>query len=147
MIRLRFTRDAGFTPWVIRSYTWCDWDHVEVALPDGRYLGARPAGGVMVRANNYKGPLAQAFGDILANDTETKQIMDFLYAQCGKPYDWTAILGIASHRDWRQSDSWICSELIAAAVESTSVRLFNGANANRFSPRDIYINALVHLAP
>ena len=35
----------------------------------------------------------------------------------GKPYDFKEILGIGFDRDWRQPESWICSELWAAVME------------------------------
>lgn len=39
-------------------------------------------------------------------------------AQEGKPYDWTAIFGMAILRDWQDEDSWYCFELqIAAALK------------------------------
>lgn len=38
--------------------------------------------------------------------------------QEGKPYDWTAIFGMALLRDWQDEDSWYCFELqIAAAIK------------------------------
>lgn len=38
--------------------------------------------------------------------------------QIGKPYDWTAIFGIALLRDWQEDDAWYCSEYgIAACLQ------------------------------
>lgn len=42
------------------------------------------------------------------------QADQWLYAQIGKPYDWTAIVGFALMRDWSEEDWWFCSEIGAS---------------------------------
>jgi hypothetical protein len=57
--------------------------------------------------------------------------------QAGKPYDFSAICGIAFERDWHDSRRWFCSELIAAAFEVVGSPLLNpSANLWRITPRD-----------
>ena len=139
MIHLRFCREKGFQPWLVRTYTWYPFDHVELALPYG-YLGARPIGGVQVRPLDYLKPESELFATIDCPDNVQRRVLEFCKEQIGKPYDWTAIYGIVAHRDWQEPDKWICSELIAAAFEAAEYPLLNGDNVNRFSPRDIAIS-------
>lgn len=143
MVTLRFTRRKGFTPWLIRTYTWSEIDHVEFLLPNqGKTLGAIPNGGVQLR------PYVKQEGEIIAHvhcsSEVARKVMDFAHSQIGKKYDWSAIYGIAAKRDYHDPDRWICSELIAAAFEYAKLPLLN-VNCNRFSPRDIYISPYVRL--
>lgn len=47
--------------------------------------------------------------------------LEFLMSQLGKPYDYEAIWGFLLNRDWREPDSWICSELQARALEVAGI--------------------------
>jgi len=57
----------------------------------------------------------------------------FLMSQIDKPYDKMAILGFIVGRNWKETDSWICSELQAAALEHAGICKFYVA-ANKISP-------------
>lgn len=55
----------------------------------------------------------------------------FLRAQRGKLYDTTAVWAFLVARDWREEDSWMCSELVAAAAQEAGIfppHLFVAAN-------------------
>ena len=54
--------------------------------------------------------------------------------QLGKPYDFTAVLGIGLHRDWTETDSWFCSELAAWACLHAGVPLLRFDRLNRITP-------------
>ena len=56
-----------------------------------------------------------------ASAAQESRYYGFLSRQIGKPYDKTAIWGFALGRDWRERDSWICSELQAAAAEYAGI--------------------------
>jgi hypothetical protein len=62
------------------------------------------------------------------------RLVYFLREQEGLPYDKPAIFGFACDRDWREPDSWFCSELVAAALEYAGMipRLY--APANKITP-------------
>lgn len=144
MVTLRFTRRKGFTPWLIRTYTWSEVDHVEFLLPNQKMtLGAIPDGGVQLRP--YKPQADEIIAYVHCSSEIARKVMDYAHSQIGKPYDWSAIYGIATHRNYQESDKWICSELIAAAFERAGLPLLNGKDSNRFSPRDIYISPYVRL--
>lgn len=49
----------------------------------------------------------------------------WLAAQVGKRYDWTALFGIALHRDWSEEDAWFCSELTESFRNLFAARRFS----------------------
>lgn len=149
-IRLRFTNDAGIMPAIIQAYTWSDWNHCEIWLPSG-YLGSDTGSykdrdriippGVQIRPTDYRKPRKQAFATIDCSDLVTGRVLRYAKWQIDRPYDYTAIFGIALHRDWRSEHAWICSELVAAAFEYAGMPLLNSGGAtNRLSPRDIALS-------
>ena len=64
---------------------------------------------------------------------------NFLRAQIGKPYDTDAVLGLGIGRNWREPDSWFCSELQAAALEASGYLPKLSAADNHISPRDLLL--------
>lgn len=103
--------------------------HVEVVQPDGRLFGARIQGGVMSRAPDYDAMIWErqhiihwpcTLGQLAAINSNLK-------SQDGKPYDTEAIVAMAAgafggvQRDWRQADSWLCSELLPWSIEGTLI--------------------------
>jgi uncharacterized protein YycO len=88
---------------------------VEFEFAEG-YLGALPDG-VKMRPFNYD-PLCQYIvGSIDCDDNVLCTVKDFAYRQIGKPYDYSALIGLGIHRDWHSADAWFCSELVAAAFD------------------------------
>ena len=55
---LRFITEEDFSSRLIRWFTWSDWSHVDFVLRDGRFLGARLDGGVLIRPHDYIVPSA-----------------------------------------------------------------------------------------
>ena len=104
-------------------------------LEDGTYIGAMPEIGVVI----HKQP--QPFEKFVELDLPSDKIIDFAKSQIGKPYDFSGIFGFVTNRDWQEPDSWFCSELVAAAI-NTERRLFN-TETSRITPRDISIHPLV----
>lgn len=65
-----------------------------------------------------------------------------LYAalsQVGKPYDLTALIGWLSGRDWQETDSWFCSELVAWAFEQAGSPLFRDGTMSRVTPQNLWM--------
>jgi hypothetical protein len=54
-------------------------------------------------------------------EAQYQRWLDFLYAQVGKRYDRLAILAFIVERDWREEDTWICSELATRALEVAGI--------------------------
>ena len=156
MIRIRFVTGNDLISNAIRAYEHDGWaTHVEAVMPDGSLLGAHLDGGVMARAVDYdKGTRTRELIVELCEDDshcaltgnvpqEIARIPDrfhaFLRAQVGKPYDMTAIMGLALNRDWREPESWFCSELQAAALEACGYLPKLAAADNHISPRDLLL--------
>jgi hypothetical protein len=136
MIRLQFSRQSGLISNAIAWFSAGHFSHVDAVLPDGNLLGARhdrvggKPPGVQVRPQDYVEFSEKRLFFIPAPPEQARMFYDFLLAQVGKPYDIAAIWGFALDRDWRNPDSWICSELQAAALEQVGrvPRLFLAAN-------------------
>jgi uncharacterized protein YycO len=64
-------------------------------------------------------------------------------SQIGKPYDFSAVSGIAFDRDWHDENRWFCSELIAVAFEKVGHPLLStrpSAVSWRVTPRDLLLS-------
>lgn len=142
MIRLQFSTESGILSEIIRTFDhgWCS--HVDAILPDNTLLGARSDGGVQIRPPNYTKFTRTQIVSIPIDD---KPFLEFLHAQVGKPYDSTAIFAFAFDRDWREDDSWFCSELQAAALEKVWFQHKLSTAANRITPSDLLLALSVTL--
>lgn len=123
----------------IRWNTRCPWSHAGFYLSASHaYLSAQLRGGVRVRwTDGIKYP--EKFSAIaFYTAPKVEEAYNWARGQVGKPYDWTAITGLALNRNWREDDSWFCSELVAAAFEAVGAPLFaEGMCAWRVTPRDL----------
>jgi hypothetical protein len=88
--------------------------HAEFILPDGRRLGAHMKGGIQARPDGYQ-----------ALDTEYRCKLwvpepDAFYAganaKIGTPYDWKAILGLATGEDFHAPHEFICSAFVTTML-------------------------------
>lgn len=131
-IKLRFISEHSIGSAAIRFWTWSKYSHVDIVLPEG-YLGARKDG-VKIRPFDYCKPSRVDMGIIECSDEVANKVIEFAKAQIGKPYDFEAITGIVFHRDWAEDDSWICSELVAAAFQNADDNLIDN-KANRVTPQ------------
>jgi hypothetical protein len=127
MIPLRFVRGYGVASAAIAWMGSGRFSHVDYLMRDGSLLGSRSdrlahrPPGVQVRPFNYNRWKDSATLAIPSNEAQEKRMLDFLRAQIGKPYDHSAIWGFALGRDWRDDESWFCSELQTAALEYAGV--------------------------
>lgn len=148
-IFLRFVSGGGWDSKVIQWHTCSQWSHVENY--DGMHaetFGAMLDGGVKWRKLDdaqYKNAVAIKIFPLQVSDLEYKLYRDFLREQNNKPYDWRAIVsfgfgGQTFHpRNWREDDSWFCSELICRALEVAGVlKLPQDIPASFVTPRDVW---------
>lgn len=122
---LSFVTASDPGSWAIRQYDHGAFSHVDCLLPDGRYLGARDdilAGvprGVQIRPPGYFKFQGQLLVEIRPPMLLCRAFYNFIAEQLGKPYDVTGLVSnFALDRDWRSADSWWCSELHGAALET-----------------------------
>jgi hypothetical protein len=149
-IVLRFVEGGGWDSEIIRYSSRCQWSHVEEydTLRE-RTFGAMLVGGVKYRELTdvqYKRAVGSETFKIKLSDNECAKYSGFMQEQDGKPYDWRAIASFAMGqrvwraRDWREDDSWFCSELIARALEVAGVIRFPaGIAASFITPRDLWL--------
>ena len=137
-VRILFCSNRNPLSVVIRASTWSRWSHV--ALVDGESVieatglhGVRraPLWDVLSHAVDH------AFVDIPANDPAG--IIEAAASQIGKPYDYSALLGLALHRDWQRENAWFCSELIAWAFEQNKQPLLRSEVLRRVTPQHLWM--------
>ncbi len=135
-ILLQFVCEKAISSQLIAWFSAGHFSHVDAVLDDGSLLGARsdrvggrPAG-VQIRPPNYINFSLRVVMAIPVSDLQNTAFYAFLHSQVGKPYDSEAILAFLFNRNWRETDSWICSELQAAGLEHAAVtpRLYLAAN-------------------
>jgi uncharacterized protein YycO len=135
-IHLQFVCEALLSSQIIAWFSAGHFSHVDCLLDDGTLLGARsdlvggkPAG-VQIRPAGYAKFSSRVVMTVPCSAEQKQIYLDFLISQVGKPYDSEAILAFFFNREWRESDSWICSELQAAAGEKSLIfpKLYLAAN-------------------
>lgn len=115
--------------------------HAEAVMPDGTLLGAHYDGGVQARAAGYD-KAKMVHEQVVSLDVTPAQqslFLSFLRSQIGKPYDIEAIAALVAQRDWREPDSWFCSELQAAALEACGYLPKLAADVSKITPRDLLL--------
>ncbi len=121
-VTLQFSTQRGWASGLIRWFGHGQpYSHVDFVLPGGRLLGSRTDApvsgqtGVQIRPANYA-----KFSAVLRVSIQTPHAAAIYAAarsQIGKPYDRRGIIGFVCGRNWRDTDSWFCSELAAWAFE------------------------------
>lgn len=142
-ITLQFVREAKITSSMIAWFSAGVVSHVEAILPEG-LLGSYQRtvvdggltipSGVAVRPLGYAALAVRVVFDVPVSTRSNGKWLAFLRSQLGKPYDWPAIAGFVTGRDWREPDSWICSELQAAALEEAGIVPPLYLAANKITP-------------
>lgn len=135
-IRLQFVRERDFSSQVIAWFSAGHVSHVDTLLDDDQLLGARSDSvggappGVQIRPPDYADFAVRVVMAVPVTVEQKAVYLAFLDDQVGKPYDYKAIWAFLFNRNWRETDSWICSELAAAAAERASIvpPLFLAAN-------------------
>jgi hypothetical protein len=139
-ITLQFVLGKGVSSGAIAWFSQGHFSHVDAVLPDGSLLGARSDRikgidpGVQVRPPNYEKWLKRTQFTIPCTLSQYLDWLDFLYEQLHRPYDKKAIWAFATGRDWREEDSWICSELQCAALEVAKIVPCLYLAANKVTP-------------
>jgi hypothetical protein len=143
MIILRFVTCNDAISGGIRFAEYGFWaSHVETLTPEGKLLGAHAHGGVQAREHDYDrgGFYREKYIELPADAEMTAAFYAWNALQVGKPYDLTAIAAFIARRDWRETDSWFCSELIAAGLEAVKYFPFALATeVNHVMPRDLLL--------
>lgn len=140
MIKLQFVCEKAISSQVIAWFSAGHFSHVDALLDDGYLLGARSdrvggiPPGVQIRPPGYAKFSVRVVFHVPATPAQGQIYREFLEAQLRKPYDSKAIWGFLFNRNWREPDSWICSELQAAALEAAGVVPELYLAANKITP-------------
>ena len=100
----------------ISAYTGCEWSHA------GIYDMKKQT--VIESTFTHNGVNECSIDEFMSRATHTKiisvkvksrkAVLDAARSQIGKPYDWTALVGIMlKNRNWAEDDAWFCFELVA----------------------------------
>ena len=104
--------------WIIRFFTFSKFSHTAIKVSEDLIIDSTlPTGVRSITANEF----AKHYPNYLELDIAVPNedaARDFLLYQVGKPYDWTALLGMVLQRKWEEEDSWFCSELLEAAAKA-----------------------------
>ena len=125
---------------VIRACTWSSWSHV--AIIDGdEVIEAMAPNGVrrfpVVQAIDH----AKRAAIVELPCMDHQAVIDAAKSQLGKPYDYTAIVGLGLHRDWQEDDAWFCSELVAWSFAQAGESLFRAEVLRRITPQHLWMLA------
>ena len=144
-LRLQFVLGRGPFSQAIAWYSG-PFSHVDIVGDDGWLTGARsdwikPLGdgnpippGVQCRPPFYEKWKQRVVMTLPVEQPCYDAFWAFVRAQLHLPYDKTAIWGFAAGRDWREPDSWFCSELGAAALEASGACPVLYAPTNKITP-------------
>lgn len=126
-IRLRFFSGTGFSSRLIEwfgaglfSHVAAIWDDTHLLDSRSDIVGGVPSGVWPRLQKDEKAPVTVDM-ELAATTDQVVLWRHFLSSQIGRPYDKPGILGFAFNRDWREPDSWFCSELQAAALEASGL--------------------------
>lgn len=103
---------------LIRLFTFSKFSHVAIKISDLLVIDSTLTTGVRsisVETFTKQYPNYIEIDITVPNEYAAK---DFLLTQIGKPYDWTALIGMVLQRTWHAHDSWFCSELLEAAAKA-----------------------------
>nr|WP_294525704.1 hypothetical protein [uncultured Rhodopila sp.] len=115
----QFVRARGLSSWLIAEDGGMNlpFSHVDLILPEGLWgarsdrIGGKPPG-VQCRPEGYgnKEWIYRYRMTKMVPDEQADKLYSIARSQEKKPYDKLAILSFIIQRNWRDDDSWICSE-------------------------------------
>lgn len=124
--------------WAIRACTWSRWSHV--AIIDGEDVIESIALHGVVRSKLADRQRQDVRWQIVELPCANPQaVIAVACSQLGMPYDYTAVLGLGLHRDWQETDSWFCSELVAWAFDMAGLPLFRQEAVHRITPQYLWM--------
>lgn len=137
-ISLLFCNSPDFVSRAIRVFTWSRWSHV--ALIDGYCaIEALPGEGVIMTETQDVLLRSREFELVELPCRNPEAVRAAAASQVGKPYDYTALLGLALRRNWQEEDAWFCSELIAWAFEQAGEPLYRAECLRRVTPQHLWM--------
>lgn len=128
------SKKFSVSSWLIRIFTFSKFSHVAMRISDDLVIDSTLFTGVQcIRFVDFikKYPGCEQLDIPLPNEINA---INFAKNQVGKPYDWTAILGMVLQRKWHEEDSWFCNELWEAVAKAGGRPRFRD-NVHRITPQ------------
>lgn len=150
---LLFSDSKGLGPAIIRWFTRSKWSHVDIVVGSdlqdktAPIIGATTKGVICYTLSDRLFHAKRAVAvkivpnGIVADQVEASKLeaLKWLQSQLGKKYDWGAIFfAIGLNRNWRDEDSWFCSELAAEFALKCGMPVVDPSVHYRVTPQDIY---------
>lgn len=105
------SRKWSIASWLIRFFTFSKFSHVAIRISDELVVHSTFAdGGVHCISLNEFAEKYPGYIEIDIPLPDEKAAINYAMDQIGKPYDWTAIVGMVFQRKWHEEDSWFCNE-------------------------------------
>lgn len=114
-MRIALVRNKTIGSLLIRLVTWSRWHHGGVITQDGKFVIESRAKQGVVKTPILDFRNRYSTVDFFTIDCDDKKAFEFLNAQIGKSYDWSAASGLLFKLMPNHKDKWYCFELIAAA--------------------------------
>lgn len=137
-VRVLFSTTRWPLSAAIRAATWSRWSHV--AMVDGDSV-IEAVAGKGVRRASLRGAIDRAadfaFVDLPATDPAS--VIAAAAGEINKPYDYTALIGLALRRDWQEPDAWFCSELVAWSFQEAGQPLLRAEVVRRVTPQHLWM--------
>ena len=138
-MQLIFSRSRSPASILIRLGTWSTWSHVAVILGGDQVIDATWRFGVATRALRTVIDESSHYSIVGLDADNPLGVINALRSQLGKPYDISAVTGLALRRNWQEDDAWFCSELLAWAWEKSGQPLFHRDSRHRVTPQNIWM--------
>lgn len=136
-VSVLFSRKHNIGALVLRVFQWSPWSHV--AIIDGDYVIEATATHGVRRVTIQEAMEHVTDYEIVHLPCANPEVAIAAAAsQIGKKYDWGMILGHPLRQDWDDMDRWVCSELVAWAVQQGGTELFR-TKPHRITPQHLYL--------
>ena len=142
MIKIHFCKSNSVTGWLVRLFTFSQWNHVAIEV-NGKVYEARGMTGVTrSSAGGYLSQWAK-HATVQITAPLNSQLIGFLESQVGKRYDFGGIIALPFRKPWHGKSKWFCSELVAAALLAAGLPRMR-IEAHRVTPRDLWLALPTH---
>lgn len=139
-------KGKGFIGRCIQWQTRSVYSHASIVFDElgGEVVESREFKGVRWLSALEPGEDADLYRVELTAD-QAQTIRAFLFAQLGKPYDYTMVLRFISRRQAsrKESGKWFCSELVFAAFQKSGINLLSRVEPWAVSPGLLALSPLL----
>ena len=137
MIKIHFCKSNSVTGWLVRLFTFSQWNHVAIEVNGKVYEAKGQTGVTSSSAKDYLKHWAETATVQIAAPSPVSAVA-FLDAQIGKRYDFGGIIALPFRKSWHGRSKWFCSELVAAALMAAGLPKMR-IESHRITPRDLWI--------